>query len=253
MFSEEQIGFINYLSGLLPLVRVHEYQIVRQLLLGSRTYSELDKVLRDEVSEYNTKELDHSLVYMKYISREEGCIRLNVELDEQIVEYVEDLIEYGLIRYTIDNGDKTGFKLWLNYRMDQVQMKLLKNPSSNQVGTYYYDDYLVIFASLKKDLDESDKLNYKDKFLEPGLFQWESMTNLPQSQLEKLKSSSYAHLFIRKVSEENGIVLPFTYVGKGHLENPRKTEGDKGTYLFDIHMENELPDYLQFDFGLTDK
>ena len=171
-------------------------------------------------------------------------------MDDQFKEYIEDLIEYGIIRYSIDVGEENGFKLWLNYRMDQVQMKLLKNPSSNQVGTYYYDDYVVIFASIKKDLDEADKLNYKDKFLEPGLFQWESMNNLPMSHLEKLKSSSYAHLFIRKVSEENGIVLPFIYVGKGHLQNPRKTEGNNGTYLFDIHMENTLPEYLQYDFGL---
>ena len=51
--------------------------------------------------------------------------------------------------------------------MDQVQLKLLKNPGNIMVGTYYYDDYVVIFASLKKDLEEADKLNYKDKFLQP--------------------------------------------------------------------------------------
>lgn len=54
------------------------------------------------------------------------------------------------------------------------------------------------------------------------------------------------------------IVMPFTYVGKGHLTNPRKQishdtqkKKDVVTYLFDIPMENELPDYLQYDFGLT--
>lgn len=253
VFSVDQIGFINYLSGLLPLVRTHEYQIVKLLLSGPQEYSALSNQLGELVPEYDVKELEHALTFMKYIARENDVIRLVVDVDDQLQEYVEDLIEYGLIRYTIDNGDETGFKLWLNYRMDQVQMKLLKNPSSNQVGTYYYDDYVVIFASLKKDLDEADKLNYKDKFLAPKLFQWESMTNLPQSHLDKLNKSSYAHLFIRKVSEENGIVLPFTYVGKGHLKNPRKSEGSNGTYLFDIHMENALPEYLQYDFGLTDK
>lgn len=251
LFSEEQVSFLNYLSGLLPLVRTHEYQIIKLLLNGQQLYLDIDTYLREVVKNYDTKELDHALSFMKYITRDDDIVKLNVDVDDQLREYVEDLLEYGFIRYTIDNGEEKGFKLWLNYRMDQVQTMLLKNPSSNQVGTYYYDDYVVIFASLKKDLDEADKLNYKDKFLEPGLFQWESMTNLPQSHLEKLKNSSFAHLFIRKVSEENGIVLPFTYVGKGHLNNPRKTEGGNGTYLFDIHMDNELPDYLQYDFGLT--
>ena len=68
---------------------------------------------------------------------------------------------------------------------------------------------------------------------------------------DKLVKSSFTHVFIRKVATENGLVLPFTYVGKGKLLNPRKMEGDNGTYLFDIHMENDLPEYLQYDFGLT--
>ena len=42
-----------------------------------------------------------------------------------------------------------------------------------------------------------------------------------------------------------------TYIGKGVLTNPRKTDGSNGTYIYDIKMENDLPEYLQYDFGLT--
>lgn len=73
-------------------------------------------------------------------------------MDDQLREYLLNLLDYGVTRYVADNGDETGFKLWQNYRMDQVQLKILKNPGYNAVGTYYYDDYVVIFASLKKDL-----------------------------------------------------------------------------------------------------
>lgn len=83
------------------------------------------------------------------------------------------------------------------------------------------------------------------------MFQWESMHDLPASDYEKLTHSKFAYLFIRKVDTENGIVLPFTYVGTGTLDNPRKTDCDNATYLFDIQMENELPEYLQYDYGLT--
>ena len=251
VFTEKQIDFINYLSGLLPLVRVHEYQIVKLLLDGPKTYQEIVMYLTEKVQGFVLAELEHVLTYLQFVEKDKNILRLSVPMDDQLLEYVQDLIEYGLIRYVIDNGNETGFKLWLNYRMDQVQLKLLKNPGNIMVGTYYYDDYVVIFASLKKDLEEADKLNYKDKFLQPDLFQWESMTNLPQSHLEKLMKSTFAHVFIRKMTTENGLVLPFTYVGKGKMSNPRKTDGDNGTYLFDIHMENELPEYLQYDFGLT--
>ena len=251
VFTEKQIDFINYLSGLLPLVRVHEYQIVKLLLDGPKTYQEIVMYLTETVQGFVPEELEHALTYLQFVEKDKDILKLSVHMDDQLLEYVQDLIEYGLIRYVIDNGNETGFKLWLNYRMDQVQLKLLKNPGNIMVGTYYYDDYVVIFASLKKDLEEADKLNYKDKFLQPDLFQWESMTNLPQSQLEKLMKSTFAHVFIRKMTTENGLVLPFTYVGKGKMSNPRKTDGANGTYLFDIHMENELPEYLQYDFGLT--
>ena len=251
VFTERQIAFANYLSGLLPLVRTHEYHISKLLLTGDKSYIEMCDYLSNAIPGFTTEELDHALEYMKFVESIFNNISLTVDLDDQFTEYIEDLIEYGLIRYSVDIGEETGFKLWQNYRMDQVQLKLLNDPGYTQVGTYYNGDYVVIFASIKKDLDEASKLNYKDKFLQSDLFQWESMNNLPISHLEKLKASKFAHLFIRKVNEENGIVMPFTYVGKGFLDNPRKTEGNKGTYLFDIHMENALPDYLQYDFGLT--
>lgn len=251
IFSDTQIEFANYLSGLLPLVRPHEYEIIHCLLDGSHDIGAISTILEDKIVGYKREELSHALQFMKFVSKSGTQLTLDVALDYQFREYLNDLLDYGVTRYIADNGEETGFKLWQNYRMDQVQLKLLKNPGYNAVGTYYYDDYVVIFASLKKDLPEEDKLNYKDKFLEAGLFQWESMAHLPMSDLSKLKSSSYAYLFIRKVSDENGIVLPFTYVGKGKLSNCRKTVQGNGTYLFDIGMENELPDYLQYDFGLT--
>ena len=250
-FSEEQVNFINYLSGLLPLVRPHEYEIIRCLLNGICEIDAIDKALLERTPGYHSEELKHALLFLQFVTLHEPTLSLDVKIDDQFREYLEDLLNYGITRYTIDNGEETGFMLWQNYRMDQVQLKLLKNPGYTAVGTYYYEDYIVIFASLKKDLPEEDKLNYKDKFLQPDLFQWESMAHLPASDLGKLKSSSYAFLFIRKVKDENGIVLPFTYVGKGKLSNCRKTDNGNGTYLFYIKMENTLPDYLQYDFGLT--
>ena len=251
LFTDAQVAFANYISGMLPLVRPHEYEILRILLEAPCDISVLDRVLRDRIPGYAPEQLMHALRFLKGVSQNGNMLTLDVAIDDQFREYLLDAFTYGLTRYTAENGEETGFRLWQNYRMDQVQLKLLKNPGYTAVGTYYYDDVVVIFASLKKDLEEADKLNYKDKFLEPALFQWESMANLPKSDLAKLTNSTYTHLFIRKVSDENGIVLPFTYVGKGKLTNCRATENGNGTYLFDVVMENELPDYLQYDFGLT--
>ena len=118
-------------------------------------------------------------------------------------------------------------------------------------GTYVYDGVVYIFASIKKDASIQEHLNYKDKFLQANLFQWECEAGLKPENQQELIQSTKAFLFIRKVESENGIVLPFTFVGTGKLENPRKTDNPRGSLLFDIWIDEPLPDYLQYDFGLS--
>ena len=40
----------------------------------------------------------------------------------------------------------------------------------------------------------------------------------------------------------------YTYIGTGHLENPRKDVTTNGSILYDIHMDNPLSQELQEDF-----
>jgi len=261
VFTAPQVAFANYLSAMLPLVRKHEYLIFDCLVRGTTKLLEIEAFVNQNIGGCRKEEFEHALKYIYengYATRVDDELVLNIAMDTDFKEYCLDLLSYGLTRYFIDFGDENDFKLWQSYRMDQVQLKFLKNPQHNQVGTYYYGKEVIIFASLKKDLAEEDRLNYNDKFLEPALFQWESMANVSAADVEKQQNSDHAYLFIRKVSDENGIVLPFIYVGKGKMTNPRRQEKyDKAkeknvvTYLYDIVMENELPDYLQYDFGLT--
>ena len=208
VFTERQVQFANYLSAMLPLVRRHEYEIFKCVVHGMTDLSEIECTISASIAGYTHEEFEHALKYMVangYVALENGkCALVDVQLDSDYLEYLDDLLSYGLTRYTIDYGEEVGFKLWQSYRMDQVQLKFLKNPGHNQVGTYYYDDAVVIFASLKKDASVAERLNYKDKFLEPALFQWESMANVPESDLQKLINSKVTYLFIRKVSDENG-------------------------------------------------
>ena len=161
-----------------------------------------------------------------------------------------DLLKYGISQYeeTYRNSEK--FILWHDYRMDQVQLKLLKDPDHNQKGTYFYGDEAIVFASLKKDASVEERLNYKDKFLDPSLFQWECENNISAKDLQALRLCKYVHLFVRKVQNEHGIQLPFTYVGEGRFTNER-AQSKNGTYLYDIPMTSALPEYLQYDFGVA--
>lgn len=250
VFSDEQITFLQYLSNLLPLVRPYEYQVVSLLMEKKMHVKEMQNILSCDLEVF-----EHVIKFMikegALNKDEDGYCSLNVAFDPELKEHVNDLNAYGLTKYEAEQYQvNEPFITFNNYRMDQVQRKLLKDPKSNQKGTYIYGKTVVIFASLKKDASVEERKNYMDKFLSPSVFQWESMNHVSQKEYENLRDSEFAYVFVRKVTSENGMVLPFTYVGKGKLTNPRKQEKNQ-TYLFDIEMEEVLPDYLQYDFGLT--
>lgn len=258
-FSEEQVNVINYLSSLLHLVRPHDYLICKHVINGDNKVSTIETQIKNEVENYNPIEFNHALEYLvknKSIVCNDGLVTLCGEQTKEYKEYLLDLIEYGLTKYHVDYSNaKDKFICWNSYTKSQVQFKRCVNPGDINPGTFYgTEGDVYIFASIKKDLTEGlEHLNYKDKFLEPSLFQWECKANISDRDLNLLNTSKCAYLFIRKMESENGITLPFTYIGKGHLDNPRKTQNkeNKRTFIFDIHMEEELPDYLQYDFGLT--
>lgn len=260
-FTDAQVAFINTLSSYLPLARLHEYIIIRCLLDGIDDYAQINAQLSENVPGYQPGEIDHALLYMSkdnktdvttnLIIRDGSKIRMNVDMDPQIREYIDDLVNYGIARYQVEIGDCTELKLWHNYRKEQVMLKLDRNPNDIMLGTYFIDHHIYIFSALKKDAGIAEHLNYKDKFLQPDVFQWESKGNLSDSDKDHLIHDTDAYLFIRKVESEDGIVLPFTYVGHGRMTNRAETGNATGTFLFDIQMDVELPDYLQYDFGLN--
>ena len=260
-FSDEQIDLLKYASSLLPLVRPHEYLILKNLMGGKKTYAELYEAIKAQEDTCTNEQLQHALRYMLKkapVNLSNSVYSIPVKMSEPFQEHLDDLITYGLTRYYAEYLNGEEFLLWHGYSMGKVQLKLLKDPDYNQKGTYYYGKRIIIFASLKKDASIEERLNYKDKYLTPDLFQWESEYGINESTLASLLNSDEALVFIRKVTEENGIVQPFIYTGRGKITNPRKCEKLDGntkkpiiTWLFDIAMEVPLPDDLQCDFGLA--
>lgn len=103
----------------------------------------------------------------------------NIE-DGEFKDYLLDTLNYGIVRYNREFGEYTGlFKLYRNYYKEQASRIMLKN-GILQKGTYYEDDIAYIFAGIKKG--EEGRLNYKDKFSNNKIFQWESIANVSESE-----------------------------------------------------------------------
>ena len=258
-FDDRQVALINYLSDMLPLVRPYEYVIVNSILdgAGSRKYSEIEEYAKTNINHYSKDALDHAIHYMihnGYFTQIDNELTLdNVNLTAELDEYLRDLTEYGLGKYDIDFGDmKEGelFHLWRTYKKEQVQQLLLNNPKDIMLGTKIYDGVVYIYVTVIKGDAVKATLKYEDGYLDQKTFRWETVANVSEKELNNLKNSKKAHVFVRKVDNEDGIQLPFTYIGEGKLEYIEGSKKLNGAHWFRIPMDAEAPEDVYFDFKL---
>ena len=57
-------------------------------------------------------------------------------------------------------------------------------------------------------------------------------------------------MFVRKVENEDGIQLPFTFIGSGKMEHVEGSKKANGAHLFRIAMDVTAPEDMYFDFKL---
>jgi hypothetical protein len=263
IFNDEQVEFINSISNMLPLVRVDEYIILKQLI-------EEGKYKFNDLLTYNSKvsedTLNHALKHLKVLNLINDD-KLSIELTDQLMDFIVDILDYGLSRYEVEFGEYDGaFKLYANYSSEQIQTVKLQSFSPYMKGTEFNESSkeTYCYVTLKKDVDKGERLNYKDKFLSSDLFQWESVkdTTSTKGDGRKLLNTKTVHLFIRKIKNEDNITLPFTYFGTGKFINQRDsytTEVENGvekqypTLMFDIELDNAVPEEYWFDYEIPEE
>lgn len=256
--DERQEAFVKYVSEMIPIVRPYEYLILQKLIFGAgkERRSEIQKYVKNNVKKYEQEAFDHAIHYMQetdYFVLDQNDISLNVRLDIEMDEYLRDLLEYGLNKYEIDFEDQDPdrrFHLWKTYRKDQVQQLLLNNPKDIMLGTKIYEGIVYIYVTINKSTGTKEDLKYVDGYIDHDTFCWETVAHIGDDELNRLKQSKGAHIFVRKVANEDGIQLPFTYIGFGHMEYIENSKKPNGAHLFRIPMETTAPEDLYFDFQL---
>lgn len=259
-FSKEENDIIDNVEEMIPIVRVDEFVILKQ-------YLEQARIDLEELNNIYPSTSKESLEYAyNYLIKQNilGNEKLNlIYTNREFRDYLDDAINYGLTRYNIEFGEFDGkYKLYGNYFKEQVGMVMLKEKMMDLkiIGTYYDKDNegdTYIFVGLKKDVES--RLDYKDKFLNPSLMQWESRTNTTFDNAEgkKILNTKRVYLFVRKVDEEDGINLPFTYFGTAKIQNIRESyteeDGKKlPTLLCDLKLDNEIPKLYHLDFEVPE-
>lgn len=251
MFDETQISFINNMEDLLPLARLDEYLIIEQAIKEHTIDLKRIEGINEHITDKTLENAYNNLKSLGLVENNEIDLT-NIE-DGEFKDYLLDTLNYGIVRYNREFGEYKGlFKLYRNYYKEQASRIMLKN-GILQKGTYYEDDIAYIFAGIKKG--EEGRLNYKDKFINNKIFQWESIANVSESEKEHLRNSKKVHLFIRKMESEDTVTLPYTYFGLGIFTNERDSyteeDGKKhSTLLYDIVLDDEVPEDYYIDFEI---
>ena len=263
LFSEKEVEFINSIEELLPIVRADEYLIINYLLHHNEI--NLDKIIG-----FNSRVTKDTLNNAIDFLTNKGILtdgQLSVDNISNMNEYLEDLINYGINRYEIEFGDFNGtYKLYANYSKEQTMTSIGRKYTMDILlkGTYFDtntgDTY--VYVGLKKDKAKQERTDYKDKFISPTIFQWESENNttVDNGIGIKLKNTKNVYLFVRKMDDEDNIILPFTYFGTGKFTNMResqvvdqKTKAIYKTLLFDIQLDNTVPEEYFVDFEIPNE
>ena len=251
MFSEQEVNFINNMEDLLPLARLDEYLIIEQAIKENTIDLKRIEGINEHITDKTLENAYNNLKSLGIIDNSD--IDLTNLSEGDFKDYLLDTLNYGIVRYNREFGEYTGlFKLYRNYYKEQASRIMLKN-GILQKGTYYEDDIAYIFAGIKKG--EEGRLNYKDKFINNKIFQWESIANVSESEKEHLRNSKKVHLFIRKMESEDTVTLPYTYFGLGTFTNERDSfteeDGKKhSTLLYDIVLDDEVPEDYYIDFEI---
>ncbi len=258
-FNERQEDFIKYVSEMLPIVRPYEYLMIQALILHAGRSNIIDVrhhvVINTRI--FQQEAFDHALHYMMrsgFFDLMSGELSLkDIRIDVEFDEYMRDLLEYGLGKYDVDfdnvKPDEV-FHLWAKYRKEQVQQLLLNNPKDIMLGTKIYDGVAYAYVTVIKGSSTKDELKYVDGYIDADTFQWETVANISERELNDLKNSKRMHIFVRKVDNEDGIQLPFTYIGSGKMEYIEGSKKPNGAHLFRIPMETTAPEDIFFDFKL---
>lgn len=279
--DENWMTVLNYLSSMLPIKRIHEFIVIKLIMEKDLvTFDDIKAECLNYLEETEDAIITHAIkrLLLQYADKRE--LRTHPRLIEQndgrwaatkffrtIFEnekyrvFLTDVIQYGIQRYTREFGRKNygmpHFKLYEEYSMIDIAILsnyekthssfrgsgVLRNPDIN----HYF-----LFNDLHKGEDIESRLQYRDKFIDRNVFQWESSntTRLNSDRGKDLtrpqEREAVIHLFVRKFREIDRVVSKFIYIGTG---KPISYQNEKP---IEIHyaLEESIPKVLAEEFEI---
>jgi superfamily II DNA or RNA helicase len=279
LLDEKFENTIKELSSYLPIKRIYEFIIIRYLLEHKEidiqiAKQEILKLIKyvDEDSVFHAFECLNQNYYdsgqkkskLKLFVLEDGKLSktnalLSLLEKDEYKKYIEDIVTFGILKYEKEYKEEyygvPHFKLYEQYQM--MDAALLSNyrkthSSFRGSGLLSNGKEYFLFIDLHKEESIKESINYKDKFINEQLFQWQSVNSTTQLSergqniIKNKQRGVNLHLFVRKYRNLDGKTEPYIYIGKGDSID---YEGEKPITV-KIKLENEVPASLYNEFTI---
>jgi hypothetical protein len=261
------------LSNELPLKRPYEFALLEYLLEnGTIRLEQAESIIKKYIAEIDKNAVYHSFQYLSGtfddstdkklklpILQFDGTTLARSESFDQLLKnqvtqkHITDIIRYGLLRYEEEFGNENYgdpfFKLYQSY--NGRNMALLSNydkmhSAFRGSGLLSHKNNRFLIVELHKDESIEERIKYKDKFISPSIFQWQSPNNTSQDSergqdlTQNKQRGINLHLFVRKIKKIDGLIQPFIYLGKADCV---EKEGEKPITL-QLKLEIKIPSAL---------
>lgn len=201
-----------------------------------------------------------------YFSYEDGVFRFLPDVAdghrEAFQEWVREIVDWRLAEYVrrapsrreIEPTQPQTIQLGQSYKRTEIPSLFgleYREGLWRQVGVVDQDGHLFFFVTLNKDGME-EAYQYRDRFLAPDRFQWQSQNSTSQTTKRGLKYKQHVeqdipvHLFVRPTAKVAGTAAPFYYCGELEFE---RWEGEKPITIWWL-LKEPLPEHLHERMGL---
>ena len=238
--SDKALKLQQTIDKQLPIKRINEFVVLKQLLLNGRaTYREAKEEILSYINGIDEEALKHTFFYLvgKILgSNEENQYPFISESRDSLVikdpellniPSIIDSLEYGILRYQEEFGrEKLSYPYLKKYNYYKMKdMGFLTNyhksfASIRGSGVWKHKNHYYLFVDLHKDISIEERINYKDKLLSPKTMQWETQNKTIQtSEVGKDLCFSkdrniHLHMFLRKAKQIGNQKLDYIYVGE---------------------------------------
>ncbi|MBX7403621.1 DEAD/DEAH box helicase [Clostridium chauvoei] len=276
LIDKEFFNILKEFSNKLPIKRPYEFAIIKYLISHSNITVEiaigqiskyLDSVNKNTILHsfktlnqdfYDSAQKNNNIKLFNYENN--TLIKLlpfeRILQNKQYRCIIEDLINYGLVRYEKQFGSKNYgnpfLKLYEQYQM--VDIALLSNyekihSSFRGSGLITNGREYFLFVDLHKEKSIKESINYKDEFIDNKNFQWQTPNSTSKSS-ERGKNIIFnkereinLHLFVRKYKEIDKVTQSYIYIGKSNSINYK---GEKPITI-NLELENKVPENLYIE------